>query len=284
MKISDIIPLFRPHQWYKNLAIFLAIIFSQNILNLNYLEKTFYGFLILIIISSTNYILNDLIDIKRDHINPEKRKRPLASGRITKKFAIITFLILLFSGLTLAYSINLLFFYSVLGMFILSTLYTFYLKNIIFADLLAISSLFVLRAIAGAVIINVQISPWLIIGVFFLALFLVTGKRYGELNFLKEKSSDHRNVLGSYSKKLLFSLFDIFLAILILSFALYSISSKYKYLILTTPLFIYILLRYYFLILSNNKIIRNPEKAITDPPLLIATILFIILSLILIML
>jgi len=283
-KIKDIIKLLRPNQWYKNLLIFIAIIFSKNLLNLSYLKITFQGFVMLIIISSANYIFNDLVDLKKDILNPEKKDRPIASGKISKKLAIILFLSFLVIGLISAYKISLDLFYIVLGIVLISTLYTFLLKNIVFADLLAISSNFVLRAVSGAVIIDVFISPWLVIGIFFFALFLVTGKRYSELNYLNKNATKHRIVLKDYSKDITLSLFNIFMASLFIVFALYSFSSEHKLLIWIIPLFMYLILRYYQLIIKDGEIARNPEKAVKDPCLLIGGLIFIILSIILIML
>ncbi len=280
--LKNIIKLIRPHQWYKNLVIFLAIIFSKNFFNLGYLAITINGFVILVIISSANYIFNDLIDSKKDKLNPEKRDRPLVAGNVNNYVAISLFFIFLIVGLTSAYLSDIYFFYIVLGIFITSTAYTLYLKNILFADLLSISLIFALRAVSGAVIIDVFISPWLVIGVFFFSLFLVTGKRYGEMEFLNKNSWRHRAVLKYYSKDLLFSLFNIFMTILILVFALYSFSSEYKSLIWITPLFIYLILRYYYLILSNSEIVRSPEKVIKDPLLLVPAIIFIVVSFIMV--
>lgn len=282
-KIKDIIRLLRPNQWYKNLLVFIAIIFSKNILNLSYLKITFQGFIVLIIISSANYILNDLIDLKKDVLNPEKKDRPITSGKIGKGLAIFLFLSLLVIGLIFAYKINFNLFCIILGIILISTLYSFLLKNIIFADLLAISSNFVLRAVSGAVIIGVFISPWLIIGIFFFALFLVTGKRYSELEYLNKNATKHRSVLKDYSKEITLSLFNIFMASLFIVFALYSFSSEHKLLIWVIPLFMYLILRYYQLIITGSDIARKPEKAVKDPYLLIAGLIFIILSITLIM-
>jgi len=282
MKLGDIVFLLRLHQWYKNLIIFLAIIFSGNFLNIDSIFLTFIGFIALVCISSSNYILNDLVDLEQDKLNPEKTKRPLCSGKINRSFAIFLFFILLIIGFVIAYFLDILFLYIAIGIFLISTLYSVYLKHMVFADIIAISSNFILRAVAGAVIINVFISSWLVMGVFFFAMFLVTGKRYGEISFLKENAINHRKVLNHYSKDLLFSLFNVFMALLIIIFALYSFSSEHRLIIWTTPLFVYIVLRYYYLILLNHSLVRNPEQAYHDKPLLIASILFTIAMLILI--
>lgn len=277
MGFKDVIKLLRPNQWYKNLVIFLAIFFSGFFLNGNLLLVSFFGFLILILISSSNYIFNDLVDCERDKLNPEKKNRPIASGKVGKPFAVFLLIVLLFIGLFFAYELNFFFFLSCFGLFVISFVYTIILKNILFADLLAISSNFVLRAVSGAFLIGVVISPWLIIGTFFLSMFLVTGKRYGESNFLKNAKS-HRRVLEFYTKELMQTLFSIFLAILILIFAFYSFSSKNNSLLITMPFFIYLLLRYYYLILTNNRIARSPEKIIFDAPIMTAGIIFFVVN------
>lgn len=280
--IKDMIRILRPHQWYKNLIIFLAIIFSRNLFNLDLLLLSFYGFLILILISAANYILNDLNDISSDRVNPEKRNRPIASGKISRHLA--TIFLILSSGLAFyfAYLIDVNFFYCVVEIFALSTIYTLYLKNIIFADIISVSSLFVLRAVSGALIINVMISPWLVLGVLFFALFLVTGKRYGEILFLSDKSDKHRTVLRYYKKDITHSLFNIFLAILIMVFALFSFYSTHPNLLWAIPLFIFVILRYYYLILSGSIISRRPEMAYKDTQLLISSIALTILIMLLV--
>jgi 4-hydroxybenzoate polyprenyltransferase len=282
-KLRNILILLRPNQWYKNLLVFLALIFSNNLLNIDYLRITLNGFLALILISSVNYILNDLFDAKKDRFNPEKKERPIASGKISKFFALFLLFTILIPTLFYSYSINPYFFYIVTAIFFISTLYTVYLKNLIFADLIAISSNFVLRAVSGAVIINVMISPWLIVGIFFFALFLVTGKRYSEIKYLSNNANNHRHVLKYYSKDIMLSLFNIFMASLFIIFALYSFSSEHKLLIWIIPIFVYIILRYYYLILSGSDIARNPERALRDIPLVVSSFIFLILSIILIM-
>ena len=170
-----------------------------------------------------------------------------------------------------------------IGLFTLSLAYSMYIKHILFADVIAVSFNFVLRAAAGAIIISVNISPWLVIGVFFLGLYFVTGKRYSEIMLLKESSSTHRPVLSGYSKEILLSLFNIFLAVLIIVFALFSFLSENKNLFWTIPIFLYLLLRYHHLILSGNKIARNFEHIITDVPIIIGSIVLFALIIILIL-
>jgi len=281
-KIKDIINSLRPYQWYKNLVIFLAIIFSKHFLIIGDWLHSIIGFIALCLISSSTYLLNDIIDKKLDFKNQEKKFRPIASEKISVTFAATLAVILLFSGIIIAYQLNPVF--SMVGgvMFLLSLAYSLYIKNILFADIIEIAFNFVLRAVSGAIILGVYISPWLIIGVFFFGLYLATGKRYGEVYYLKERSSAHRSVLSMYSKEILMSLFSIFLSVLIVIFSLFSFLSGHSNLLWTTPIFLYLLLRYYYLITSGNRIARKPEEIIKDLPLLIGSLIFIILTVIII--
>jgi len=283
VKINNLLISMRPHQWYKNILVFLAIIFSKNFLFLNDWILLIIGFCSLCLISSAVYICNDIIDKERDKKNTEKKNRPIASGVISTNMALSTAFFLLLVGMLIAYKLNPFFAIVNIGLFVLSLLYSIYIKHILFADIIAISFNFVLRAVAGAIIINVDISPWLIIGIFFLGLYFVTGKRYSEILFLKISSGAHRPVLSSYSKEILLSLFNIFLAVLIMVFALFSFLSENKNLLWTIPIFLYLLLRYYYLILSGNKIARNFEKIVTDVPIIIGSILLFLLIIILIL-
>jgi 4-hydroxybenzoate polyprenyltransferase len=282
VKIKDIINSLRPYQWYKNLVIFLAIIFSKHFLIIDDWIYSIIGFAALCLISSAGYLLNDIIDQKLDSKNQEKRFRPIASGKVSVAFAAILAVILLFIGMLIAYQLNPIF--SAIGgiLFMLSLAYSLYIKNILFADIIVIAFNFVLRAISGAIILSVYISPWLVIGVFFFGLYLVTGKRYSEVYYLKGTSSAHRPVLSMYSKEILTSLFSLFLAVLIVTFSLFSFLSGHNNLLWTTPIFLYLLLRYYYLITSGNRIARNPEEITKDMPLLIGSLLFIILAVIII--
>ena len=279
----NMVNLIRPNQWYKNLIVFLAIIFSGNLFNPGLLGITSMGFFVLILISCANYVFNDLVDLKKDRHHPEKKKRPLASASMSKSSAVSLLIIFLLAALVSAYLINIGFFYVVAGIFIISTLYSIFLKNIVLLDLVTISSNFVLRAIAGAIIIDVFISPWLVIGVSFFALFLSTGKRYGEISYLEKKAVRHRKVLAYYSKKALYLFFNILMIVIILIFLAYTFFSEYRLLILTVPLFGYLILRYRHLICSDNKIASNPEKAFKDLQLLIVGVVFVVISLIFIL-
>lgn len=262
----------RPHQWYKNLVVFLAIFFAGKATNIDEVLYVGLGFLVLCIVSSANYIFNDIIDKKKDALNVEKKNRPIASGKISTLQGVILGTILLVTGLYFAYHLNNFFFFTVLSLFVLSSIYSTFLKNIAPLDIIIISTNFVIRAIAGVALIHDEtISPWLVIGTFFLSLSLATGKRESEIKFLKNIS--HRETLSLYKKEITHSLMIISTTILIICFALYSFLSQYKNLIFVLPLFVYLIFRYLFLIESASEIARHPEKIYKDKEMIIGILI-----------
>ena len=197
MKLSTVPKLLRVHQWYKNLVIFLALCFSNNLFNITDLTLTILGFISLSLAASSGYIINDIKDKKQDQLHPEKRLRPIANKEITSTAAAILSIALLAASLTIAHQLSPLFLLAIAAYYTLTTLYTFLLKHIVVADIITISTLFVIRAMSGAYIINVHVSPWLILCPFFLALMLAAGKRYAELKLLdstKTRSNNKENI------------------------------------------------------------------------------------------
>ena len=273
----EIVKICRPGQWYKNLMIFLPIIFVKELFNYPLLLTTFAGFISLSLMSSVNYIINDIADIKKDRIHPEKRNRPLASGKIKISTAIITAIILFVTSFAIAFKLSTVFHYFVLILFILGQLYSFWLKHEAFADVIVIGVDFVIRAMSGAYLINIKVSPWLILCPFFLALFLATGKRYADLSLLKEDAKTHKKTLTFYFEKMSDSLMNISTTLLIMCYALFSFLSEYPSLIYSLPIAIYIIFRYSYLIKSGSIIARKTHHFIFDIRLVITTIVWLAL-------
>ncbi len=274
MKLMQYLKLMRFEQYYKNAVIFLAIFFSGNILRPDYLSKIFFGFVSLCLMSSVNYIINDNLDRKNDAYNREKSSRPLASGKISASGSLILASTLFAASIAIAYSLNLYFLSMVAIFFIVSSLYSLFLKNEIFLDLIAVSINFVIRAISGAVIINVWTSPWLIIGTFFLSLLLVTGKRKSELAFLKSNAPKHRPVLRLYSPELLNNLIQISATLLLISYALYSFLGNTPIMLFTLPIPLYIVLKFLGYIDSGAEYARAPNKLFFDYKILLAIVIY----------
>ena len=277
--IVDYLKLIRPKQWYKNLLVFLPIIFVGKIFDMNLLLLTILGFVSLCLISSANYIINDIIDLKKDRPHPEKKNRPLASGQIKIWQAVVLFACFTAASVYVALGLPRLFLYSVIALFALTQLYSIWLKKEMFADIIVIGVNFVIRAISGAFIINVTVSPWLIVGVFFFAMFLAAGKRHAELLFLGERATVHRATLKQYTKELTSALMVLTTALLIIAYSLYSFFSEHKNLFLTLPFAIYAIFRYFNLVYSGSPIARHPEKVFGDVRMIVAMFLWGLLTL-----
>ena len=272
----------RPKQWIKNLLLFAALIFSQNLFHPGMLTDVSIAFIIFCLLSGSVYTLNDLIDLKQERNHPKKSKRPLASGKLKPSVAIIVGIILVVLSLTSAFWLNINFAWIALGYFILQIAYSTLLKHVVIVDVLAVSAGFVLRAIAGAQVINVPISSWLLICTILLALFLALGKRRHELLLLEDNAVHHRKILYEYSPNLLDQMISVATASTVVAYALYTMSAEtiakfhtdnLKY---TIPFVLYGIFRYLYLIHQKSEG-GSPERILlNDRPLLINIILYLI--------
>lgn len=285
MDAINFIKLLRPWQWYKNLLVFIPILFSGNLFEQTGLLLTWLGFFALCIISSANYIINDIIDIKTDRRHPEKKRRPLASGKIKVWQSVCLLVVFLILGLYISWILDTNFLICVASLFCLTLAYSLFLKKEAILDIILIGINFVIRASSGAFIIDVKISPWLIVGIFFLSLFLSAGKRWGDLELLGKTARMHKFSLKDYSKDMTNALMMIATTLLVISYALYSFLSNHNYLIFTLPFALYLIFRYFILVYSGSVIARHPEKVFTDWRMMFGLVLwgastFIILYLI----
>ena len=278
----------RPKQWTKNLFVFAAILFSQNIFNFPLLSKVILAFFIFCLLSGCIYILNDLSDLKQDRRHPGKSRRPVASGRLKISHAIISLIILMPLCLLVSYYLSPSFFLVVLVYFLLQLGYSFFLKRIVILDVFTIAAGFVLRVAAGGVVINVEISSWLIICTILLSLFLGLSKRRYELVELEEKAQDHREVLAEYSSHLLDQMISVVTASTVIAYALYTMSEETikrfgtRNLVFTVPFVLYGIFRYLYLIHQKETGGKPEDVLVTDKPLLIDIILWVITAAIII--
>ncbi len=284
MNISAIFESLRPKQWLKNLFIFAPLIFSQNVLQWPLLQRTLLGFLAFCLLSGAVYIFNDLRDLEEDKHHPLKSRRPLASGRLKKSHAWIAFFLTGAGSLALCYTLSPKFFAAALVYFILQTAYSLGLKHIVILELFIIAAGFVLRVVAGGLIIDVSLSPWLLICTFLLALFLAMSKRRHELVLLEDDAPTHRPILKEYSPLLLDQMISVVTASTVVAYCLYTISDETvaKFgttnLIFTVPFVIYGIFRYLYLVHQKN-LGGSPEALILkDRPLLMTLILWIAVS------
>lgn len=244
--------LIRVKHWIKNLLIFIPLICSgfinaENVLNL------IIGFFSFSFISSFIYIINDIKDIEKDKLHPRKKKRPLPSGEITKKRAIIIAIILLIASLSFNYIIHKEILntslYLLLGYMIINVLYSMGLKNIAILDIILLATGFIIRVYYGASIINVQVSDWLFLTILNASLFLGLGKRKKELI----NNKDSRKVLKEYNESFLDKFQYISLGLMLVFYSLWTIEQDIKFLSLTIPLLIIIFMKYCLIIEKSDE-------------------------------
>lgn len=180
-KVKSLLSLLRVHQYIKNIFVFLPLFFALNITNLKLLQISFVAFAAFCLIASAVYIFNDIKDLEEDKKHYSKKTRPLASGEISIKTALILMAVCLLAGLGIAYLLNIKLFL-ILGLYIiLNVLYSLKLKYVSIADVFIVALGFVLRVLAGGILIGVQVTYWILIMTFLLALFLAFAKRRDDL-------------------------------------------------------------------------------------------------------
>lgn len=276
LMLKEIFVSMRPKQWYKNLVIFIGIVFSLNLLNFNLWINVLSAFIIFCLLSGSNYLINDVLDISKDIKHPKKSKRPIPSGSLKPFPAIFSATLFIVISLIWSYLINLPFFIISVIFFILIVLYSMFLKHLVIVDILVISTGFVIRAMAGAIAIRVLVSPWLIICTFLLALFLALGKRRHEIFILGDDAKEHRQSLKGYSTDVLDQMIIITTSTLIMSYSLYTFFSNNILMMLTIPFAFYGIFRYLFLI-HSKKLGGEPEMLFKDSGMLISIILWVLI-------
>jgi len=240
-----LVKLFRINQWYKNIIIFLPIVFSLELFSLEKLLFTTVGFFAFCLISSANYIRNDITDLEQDKNHPIKKNRPIAAGTVSIKQANILFFILLGIGFAISFSLE--FYFGIMGiiLFFNTEIYSRSLRNIIFVDVFSIGANFVIRALAGIVLIQSSVSPWVIMGVFFVAIFLGFMKRKSEMRIKSENKNEFRKSLNDYNDITINASIIISAVMVIITYSLYSMNSSSGdwRLILTIPFVLFVILR-----------------------------------------
>lgn len=276
MNIKYYILELRIHDWYKNLLVFAGIFFSGNLFNFYYYPKLVISFLILSSVSSSGYIINDIRDAPFDALHPKKRNRPIASGKISKNSALLFSLILLMFSLFASYFVGAQLFILVLFLFINSIVYSFFLKGIVWLDITSLSLNYIIRTLVGCEVIGVYISPWLIMGVFYVAMLFALAKRREELVILSDPSL-HRKSLKSYNLSTVDQGISIFSTLIIISYSLYTIYSPYSSTLLffTIPLVTLIVLKF-ISITKDEKETGVIKKTVLNPTILASLLIWII--------
>lgn len=247
--IIHLFKLIRPKQWIKNFFVFAPLLFSRHIFHLEYLIPSIAAFMIFSLASSAVYIINDIMDVESDRVHPKKKYRPIASGEVSVKQAMIflVFLIVvIIAGLIFQRPV---FSFVIVLYLITNLLYSLKVKSIVLLDVFFISFGFMLRVLGGAAAIGVTVSSWMILTTIFISLFLAISKRRSELSqtLNKENIDKQRKVLKEYSVEFADQINTIAAAGTIISYALYTVSERTVHtfgtekLIYTTPFVIYIL-------------------------------------------
>lgn len=278
---SSIIQSMRPRQWTKNLVVFAGLVFSAKFFQVPLLLRSLQALGVFCLAAGAVYIFNDLHDRAQDRHHPEKKNRPIASGRLNQEIAGLALILLLVAGLGWGFALSPGFGMAVLSYVVLNLAYTLGLKRLVILDVFIISAGFVLRAVAGAVVIRVDISPWLLVVATLLALFLGFAKRRHELVTMGDKAVRHRASLEEYSPQLLDQFMAVVASSTIIVYALYAFTSdtaqQHHALMLTVPFVIYGILRYLYLVYQRN-LGGSPELVLLKDKPLMATILLWILA------
>lgn len=267
----------RPKQWTKNGFIFAALLFDIKLLDVTLGGRTTLAFILFCILSGSVYLINDLTDIDRDRQHPVKRNRPLASGGLSKSWAVSAAIVLPIIALSLSFLLHPLFGLIALVYFVIQLFYSFGLKDVVILDVLIIAAGFVLRVAAGSAVAEAErFSPWLYVCITLLALFLALGKRRNELLLLEASALGHRKVLQEYSPQLLDQMIALVTSSTVIAYSLYTFSAENlppnKSMMLTIPFFLYSIFRYLYLIYQKNLGGSPEEILLRDVPFVISNL------------
>ncbi|MBI1939403.1 MAG: decaprenyl-phosphate phosphoribosyltransferase [Ignavibacteriales bacterium] len=275
--------LLRVTSWLKNVFVFVPLVFSKHLFDAAYFSEVLLGFIAFSFTSSLIYVLNDIVDAEKDKIHSEKKNRPIPSGQISKSEASIVLMILFFAVLFFSYLIRNDFVILLWAYVVINSAYTFYLKQVVIVDLFCIAAGFILRMIAGAVIISVYISNWLILTTIFISLFLAVMKRRVEIA-TSTNAVEQRTVLKDYSLSFIDQVSAITAGGVIICYALYTVAERTvlvfgtERLVFTTIFVVFGIFRYMFLVYKKNIGENVAEVIYSDPPMIINAMLFLLVA------
>lgn len=283
-RLAAIIRMLRPKQWTKNLLVFAGLVFTYNLLNPGMLSRVLLAFVAFCLLSSAGYIWNDIRDAPADRLHPIKRRRPIAAGLVPTGAAAALASALGAAGLALAFALGTSFLLVASLYMLLTASYSIWLKHLVLIDVFGISAGFVLRAVGGAVVIGVPVSPWLYVCTVLVSLFLGLGKRRNELELLESGAAGHRKNLEQYSLELVDQLILIVASVTIMAYSLYTFSAENlprdHSMMLTIPLVVYGLFRYLYLVRVRRQGGAPEDLLLTDPGMLGTAIAWVALSVI----
>lgn len=272
--LKALIQSMRLRQWPKNAFVLAALVFDRqlSLSHLTPLARSLAAMFLFCLVSSSVYLINDILDVQADRNHPVKKNRPIASGRLPIPVAVVAAALMVVLSIPLAYFLSPALGLILLGYFLLNLAYSNWLKHIPLIDVLVIAAGFVLRVGGGVVVISVQrFSPWLYVCTTLLALYIGFGKRRAELTLLNENANSHRRVLEGYNLPFLDQLITIVSSTTILAYSLYTFSAvnlpDNHTMMLTIPFVIYGIFRYLYLVQVKQEGGAPEEMLLTDRPL-----------------
>lgn len=278
--LGNWIKLLRPYQWVKNFFVLAALVFSKQLLQPQSISRALFAFAVFCVLGSAVYILNDLCDQEEDRNHPIKKDRPLASGVIKSRNAIVVMVFLFAIAFTGAFLLNRGFGIAALAYAALNLLYSFWLKRIVLIDIMTVAANYVIRVFSGALAIGAPITPWLLIASTLLALFLVLGKRRHELVMLGDGAENHRAILKEYSPYFLDQLISIVTASTVVMYSLYTMDHGVQQFLgthllpLTIPFVLFGIFRYLYLIHQRREGGNPTMVLLTDKVLIVDVLLW----------
>jgi 4-hydroxybenzoate polyprenyltransferase len=289
--IFELLRAMRPKEWIKNVFVFAALAFSQERLWLrpDKILIVVAAFVLFSMAASAIYLINDLVDIEKDRAHPKKRSRPLASGRLSPTLAGVAAVVLLALALPLAFALD----YADgaasgllpgidFGIALLSYVliqgvaYSYYLKHVVILDIFTIAAGFVLRAVAGALVLDIRITYWLLMCMGLLAVFLGLAKRRAELILLENGAGEHRRILEEYSLPMLDQMISIITAATIIAYTLFTTSAEtlprtpFPIMLVTVPIVVYLIFRYLYLMYKHGEGGSPADLVLKDVPFIVA--------------
>ncbi len=287
--ILNYLKLVRVPQWIKNFFVFVPLLFSQHLFDKDYLFTSLAAFVVFCLASSLIYVINDTIDIEADKAHPTKKNRPLPAGVISKRSALIVAVVLTAVIIILLPQFNKEFLYFVTAFVLLNIFYSFWFKHIVILDVFSIAAGFAIRVLAGAVVISVPISSWLILTTIFISLFLGVMKRHSELILVEEsENAPSRKVLSQYSLNFADQMATVAAAGVIICYALYTVSERTvsafgtESLIYTTPIVVYGIFRYMYLEYISNKGDNTTKIVFSDLQIILTVLIYTITTVLII--
>lgn len=278
--LAAVVVSLRPRQWSKNLLVFAGLVFAEKLFT-PAAAVALGAFAIFCGLSGAIYLLNDVADRERDRRHPTKRHRPVAAGRLGVATAVGVAVALIVAGLAASAAIDWRFAFTAVAYVALLSAYSGWLKHVVIVDVLVVAIGFVLRAVAGALAIDVQISGWLLICTILIALFLALGKRRHEYLMLAGAAERHRPILHEYSEALLDQMIAVVTASTLTAYALYTMSpetvAKFqtRWLPATLPFVLYGIFRYLYLLYRKQLGGSPADLLFTDRALFVNAVLWV---------